>query len=459
MALTPTALKAVRRLMIRREPKQLGNVETITALAAQTVTVAQLATGNQSAQLYQNRNMVRADGDSTSVDRVRNVSGFVSATGVFTHTGTAYTDTTLGTEEVELLKVDPRDLDAAINERLGTFKHLDITTMPGVSNKGRQWLQDFDWIENPGDIYKIAKNGSPRLSRNHYFENWPTYSSGALQPAFWVLAGSGASIARSTTLFDTSSLREGRKNQLSMTRAGTDCTLTQVTGLLFGGIDASSLQGETVVAWGRGLSGTASSLRMFIDDGVTTTNGDFHSGGGGIEEISVTMTLSASATKLDFGFEQKEDETVELSRGELLFSGSVEDSHRIDNYGEEDLWSRGASQADTDLPVDLPTIGRGQSYLFYSSRPYPRFTQSRITAGTADDDVTDAPADILYLGALATFFRNLSSAQNENTLKYQQLSAKYEQEYQTAARDHMNIPQASELPLSRRRALAGAPRR
>ena len=458
--MTTTDLKTIRRRMIREEPELLGRVETVASLTTLTVVVTELAFGGLSEQLFVPDWIIRAD-TATAADRVRSCTAFAPGTGTLTHAGTNYGDTTAGSEIVEILNnsTEPRVVEQSIYDTLRDLMRLDITTIPGLSNKGRQWLQDLDWIENPNDIFMIKRVGSQRISRNAYLNKFNSYSSGALQPDYWVQAGSGASMARSTTLYDTDGLREGRKVQLSMTRSGTDTTLTQNVGLLFGGVDSTSLQGETVTVWGRAKSGTASSLRMFCNDGVTTTYSSYHSGGGGIEELEMQKTLDDDATILTFGFSLEEDETVELARGELLFATGLQDGDRIDQRESEKIWHRGSDQSGGDLPVDLPTLGRGACYEIHSQRAYPPFTQSRIDGGTADADLTEAPEDIVFRGALAKLFEKMSGSLTEDTTRYQQEALRYGEMYNTLKRDHLNLPAEDEIPWRRRRAFASPARR
>lgn len=455
-----TAFKDIRRAMIREEPEILGRVVTITAAGAQNVTAAAaLGYGTFSEQEFYNHWLIRGDSATAAgADVVRVVSAFAPSTGIVTHAGTAYTDQTGSGETVEITPIRPSLFGQAIQATLRDLRHTDVSTLPAISNRGTQWLHDLDWIARPSDIWKITRTGSPELGRNGYFEKFNTYSSGALQPDFWTLAGSGATIARSTTLF-TNNFREGRKNGLSMTRSGTDCTLTQTVGLSWGDVASTSLQGETVTVYARILASAATSARLFIYDGSTTTYSDYHTGGGTVEELSKSIALGASATKLTFGVELKTDETIEIALCKLLYTTSVQDSDRYDNHQEQTIWWKGGDQSHTDLPVQLPPIGRLGQYRVYSQRPYPQFTQSRIDLYTAEADVTDAPLDTVRHGALAELFTILSGRNNEDTTRYQQLARKYMDEYERLRRDHIDFPQEDKLPMSNRRAFAAPARR
>ena len=171
------------------------------------------------------------------------------------------------------------------------------------------------------------------------------------------------------------------------------------------------------------------------------------------------MTIDDDATKLDFGVELKTDETIEISQCGLLFATDIDDGHRYGNYTETATWTKQGDRSGVDLPQELPPRGRGSQYLVYAARQYPEFTQSRIDAGTADADETDAPLDILRTGALAELFRMRSGAEDEDTTRYKELAKKYMEAFDSLAADHLGMPEKATLPWKRRGALASVPTR
>ena len=90
-------------------------------------------------------------------------------------------------------------------------------------------------------------------------------------------------------------------------------------------------------------------------------------------------------------------------------------------------------QGSGSLAVIAPRVSRYGQYIVYSWRAFPRFTASRITAGTADADETDAPLIPLALGAIAKLYEGMALGGGEDTLRYRQLAAEYSKRYEQAA--------------------------
>jgi hypothetical protein len=122
---------------------------------------------------------------------------------------------------------------------------------------------------------------------------WQAGDSAA--PAHYVLAGAGATIARcGTGLGDTN--RKVGKFCAKVTGSGATATLTQqllTTTTYDDHLDALTI---SYGAWVRCVSG--SSAKLVIDDGAATTSSAFHTGSSTWEWLTVSRSLSASATKL-----------------------------------------------------------------------------------------------------------------------------------------------------------------
>lgn len=270
---------------------------------------------------------------------------------------------------------------------------------------------------------------SPQVSRNRYFDLYNSYSSGALQPDFWTLSGSGASMARST------SQKWKTKYTLAVTRSGTNAVVTQDVGLQETGVSSDSLRGEKVTAVLVGYSANASSLTVKVDDGVDTTTSSAHSGDSTFEELTAEHTVSDSATKLDIVVTVAVDETVYLGECYLVV-GSIYDSARRDSFEEWRVYERGYEQG-ASFPVILPQRGRGGHYLVTSQRSYPSFTDSRIQAGTADSDETDAPIEIVATGAIGRLYEKVAQRDNENTQREAAIATEWNRRFEGMARRHL----------------------
>jgi hypothetical protein len=123
---------------------------------------------------------------------------------------------------------------------------------------------------------------------NGDMEDWT--NGGSAAPDNWVLSGASATVARNQTFGEY----HGGESAAALTRAGADAALTQQLQL-----------GENALAWWQGRRVTltawvratvAARARIVLDDGTGTTASSAHSGGSGWEQLTVSRTLSASAT-------------------------------------------------------------------------------------------------------------------------------------------------------------------
>lgn len=432
-----TLLKDYRREMIRRaagDGVPVGRLLTPSAIAAQSVTATALAYGTAPSSRFQNQWMVRADSTSNA-DRVRLVSGYQSATGQLSHAGTAYVDTTATSETVELLQFEPYLYDLAINETVGRLKRVDRVGLPTVNGQRRYWIGDLSWIHGPGDIVGIGYSPDPMLTRNRYFEKWlGVDTNGNLTPDTWILAGSGASITRSTT-----GNRRGTYTA-AITRAGTNVTLTQSPGLLETGYSLDTMRGRTAYAICVVTASSASQVRVGMADGVNTTYSSYHSGGGGIEELDLTFPVDKNATKLDLFVSVEVDGTVYVDECYASIVGDA--SVKRDSYPEAMLapddyaFEQGAGTP----ALILPPAGLGTQYVVYSQRPYPQFDSTRILSGTADGDTCDAPLVTVVAGALGRLFEGLSMEPGVDTTRFAAIAQVWNKRFDTLALMHVWRP-------------------
>lgn len=423
-------LDEYRQEMLRIGPEDLGAFYDIDSLTTTTVVVNDLATGVLSDQKWHGYYMLRPDAGDAA-DRIRAVEDFDSSTGTLTHDGTNYADTTATNETVQLWKYHPRMVDEAINHTIKRTRRMYSVEIPVHGSIRRYWLNELDWIEEPADIERIDWFNSPQLSRNRYFDLWNSYDSdGNLQPDFWTLSGSGASMSRSTTQ------RWKNKYTLSVTRSGSDATAAQSVGLLETGVDDDTLRGEDVTAVLIGHSGTASSLRVEVDDGDTQSQSSYHTGGGSFEELSIKHTVSDDATKLDLNILLEQDETAYIGECYLMFTSSLSDAMRRDSYSRDRVYHKGYEQS-ASLPVYLDPRGTGGYYLVTSQRSYPQFTQSRIRAGTADADVSDAPLEIIATGAIGRLYERVSQVENDRTRREAGIAVQWNRRFEQMAKRHL----------------------
>lgn len=142
--------------------------------------------------------------------------------------------------------------------------------------------------------------GTTNLMADPTFLIWAAGDTSA--PTHYTLAGAGASIARAGTgLGDTN--RKVGDFCAKVASAAATTTLSQDLLPTAAFTKASYLQGQTVSggAWVR--TSSASAVRVCYDDGIGTSCSAFHAGGSVWSWLTVSRTISGTATKLAFYLE------------------------------------------------------------------------------------------------------------------------------------------------------------
>ncbi len=427
----PTLAQYRQEIHVRSRQKT-GRTLAIASLTGTTVVCNALATGTVTAGKFTNKWLLRPDAAPASpgADRVRLTTdtGFSSTTGTLTHAGTAYNDTTATTENVEVCEYEPYLYDNAIDMTLRSLNRSDRFEMPARQGATRYWLHDLTWIAQPRDIQKVCIKHTPVLSRNRFFEQWNGVSTAGVPTADgWTISGGTSTYARSTT-----QVRTGQYSA-AITRTGADAFLTQTVGLLSTGV--LSLIGRTVQVVGGGWSAAASQLRFWVsfDGGTTRTYTSYHTGGSGFEElVSAETTVPTTAANVTFGAADVTSATVCYVDDCYLVFGPVNDSVRRDDYPEAEIGKDFDQGAGTMALLTEP-YAYGSQLVIYSLRPYPGLDATRLVAGTADADVSDAPLETVALGALWRLYDGL--AQDDPQLA--PTAQRWRMEYEALAVPHV----------------------
>ena len=138
-------------------PPELVRVVPIDALSTTTVTCNALKMG-EPASAYVNKYLVRRTAAS-SADRVRQVTAFDGSTGVLTHAGANYSDTTATSEYVEIWAVEPLQLDQFAQQLAGLRSGIDDAAagvddrLPGARHQRHRRL---DLLEVTLDLGLVA---------------------------------------------------------------------------------------------------------------------------------------------------------------------------------------------------------------------------------------------------------------------------------------------------------------
>lgn len=448
-------LKAIRREMIARLPGEaLGRVETIASLAVGSATVAALATGGRSSDEFTGKYMVRAEAANVA-DRVRRITSYTTGTGLLAHGGTNYADTTATSEFLEILRFEPSLLDNAINLSLARLRRWHVTEIPTVQGQLTYNLSDLSWVQGQADVMAVSLRESPVLARDEWCQSWGTVNtSGALQPDWWTLSGAAATVARSTLH------TEQRQYTAALTRAGTTATFGQTIGLLMDGSPAANgtdLRGKTVTIAGRVWSDTASQIRLQALDGTQTVSTSYHTGDSTVQELSTTITIPTTATTLTVRWSIEVDGTAYVVRT-FPVEGTMTDVVRRDAYHEWQL-SNGAATYTAPLLRLASPLPRRRQLRVATARAYPQFDATRLAAGSADADSTDAPLDVTAAMAIARLFEGEARNPGEDTGRFASIAADWGRRAERLALAHLAQPEPPRGGIDLPRGLAGSPAR
>lgn len=136
----------------------------------------------------------------------------------------------------------------------------------------------------------VQLNALGNRVQNSSFEVWERGTSAA--PDGWVLTGASATVAREGTL-----INHGLYSA-KVTRVGTNCHLSTDIYALYGGVGVRGKQ-LTLGAWVYATS--SGKVRLRVNDGTTTFNSAYHSGGSSWEWLQCPFTVGGSATALNIG--------------------------------------------------------------------------------------------------------------------------------------------------------------
>ena len=148
---------------------------------------------------------------------------------------------------------------------------------------------------------------------NGDFESWS--GGGTAAPDAWSLTGSGAAVARSTSV-----VRHGRY-AASVTRHGADCDLRRGLAADLGGL--TYVRGRTFTLGGWVYATVPNRARLELGDGVTTAISAYHSGGSAWEWLTATIAVDRAAPALLALCKLKQGDTTAWFDGLQLAEGAL----------------------------------------------------------------------------------------------------------------------------------------
>jgi hypothetical protein len=365
-----------------------GRAGSISSGQPTAATLSALIDNSSDDSMYVDWHLFMLDA-ANETDKERTVTAWDASSGIASWE-TARTDTTY-TNETYILVPDysldefRRAVNTALAQSKRTYRYV-LPLIPGFSNYS---LDQLTWLEGAEDVDSVWVGTSANMLHNEDFEFWQNGSS--LAPDGWTLAGSGATVARSST---------GIRSPYSalVTRASADATLYQASpATLVQYLTRSVSAPLPTVSFGAWVTtSTASIARVGIYNGSSTTWSSYHTGDGVPQFLESTYATTATDTALRFVC------SVDTTNGNASFHATV--MCALTDLPDQ-LMDRGSkSYPEYEAMVlkrnvgGIPVIELGRSHgygqlIIHSRRPFPSMT--------ADTDVVeDQYADALVSGSL-----------------------------------------------------------
>lgn len=141
-------------------------------------------------------------------------------------------------------------------------------------------------------------------------------------PTGWTMVGAGAVASKDTT---TGHWKTGTSSA-GLQRAGTDCYYAQDVSLIPDSGPPAWWQNRQVTAGAWVRATVASRARIGLNDGVGSSFSAYHTGGSSLEWLTVTRTLSGSATKVEIRLQvDTGNTTAQFDSAVLVVGASVSD--------------------------------------------------------------------------------------------------------------------------------------
>jgi len=385
----------------------LGRVVPVSGLTTLTVVSAtQLAYGGVDEQAYAQKWIWRPL-TASDADRIRFSDSFAPGTGTLTHSGTNYSDTTATSEYAIISPFSPQAWRIAIQNAITKTMGLDETIVPIVQGQEWHWLHELDWLKAPSQIRKVERNQSPVITRNRYLQKRHSYdSAGLFLPDYWTVTSNAAATPFLSTNAGTPALNRGAKYYYSLERSGgTDASLLQEVDVNRAGVAGEQPVGQAITGVAIVDPDSAGDIlvSLYSDDGSVSDTSTGSGGGRQVITVSVTLPETANGVRL-FVTAQNNNAAQNVFQAYALI-GDLHDAVRRDNYPRSLLRTdQYHFEQGGPLKVHNPSMGRGQ-IIVTSERPYPAFDATRFGSGAADTDESDAPADVVAVGAIFYLFR------------------------------------------------------
>lgn len=414
---------------------EIGRSVPISSIGDDSIVCSTLAFASGSSQKFAQRWAWRPLSATQPGDRVRYIESFTSSSGTLNinSAATNYVDQTATNEVVLITKYEPQFICDAIQNAIKMLRRMDRTEFPVVMNGSRVYLGDLDWVLDPDDVSMVKRNRSPVITRNRYLQKKNKVSTAGVQlPDWWTVANNN-----DTTPFTATTYR-GQKTYYNLERSGgTNATLVQTVNALFGGVAGDPPSGETVTAVLVCTPANSSDLNIAVDDVDGAGDSTSTLATTPYQEVTTGISMASTTMALQFTVTAHLNNAAQAIYEAYALIGTLDDQVRRDDYPEYDIpradrnggfgweWD---DQAGT-LAIKTDNWGRGQ-ILVYSKRPYCGFDADRLAAGTADQDVSDAPLIPVATGAIWKLFESHGDPRAEE----------WRDRFERLAVKHLNAP-------------------
>ena len=186
---------------------------------------------------------------------------------------------------------DTRSNYTDLSNQPATQPQVQTVNPSDTINLNQQTDNANQYDSNKSILYVQGNFTQGNVLTNPSFETWSGGVNAA--PDGWTLAGAGAAVAREGTIIKVGTY------SAKLTRNGSDCYLYNSDYANFAGLGTAYWKGRTITLGCWVYSSGVRQVYIDIYDGITETISS-HSVATGWEYLTVTKTISTSATRVEF---------------------------------------------------------------------------------------------------------------------------------------------------------------
>ena len=284
------AATTTRLTILQRVAPQLGGYQgDITSGTATTAVLAGLVGVTNDDDL--NDALLIMPDATTDADQARIITDWTGSTGTATfatRSDTTYTSETYFTIPKNTWTL--QELRQAVSTALRETKRTYRFVVPTRDDTLEYHLTDLSWLRNAADVDGVQYRPARGLLHNEDFSYQHSGTTSA--PDSWALNGAAATLSRSTAFASYGSYAE------TLTSASATASLTQSAPYQLAKQLIDRLAPVALKVRCQAVAGSA--IRVGINDGVDKTYSSYHSRDSEPEDLTVTRTITAAASRVQF---------------------------------------------------------------------------------------------------------------------------------------------------------------